>query len=101
MGREGLWGMIGVDLIGQIRRAYFEQHRSIKEIVRALKVSRATVRKVIRSHKTEFKYTRGVQPTPKLGDWVEVLTEIIEKEATILLRLKKCHRRQKASGATN
>ena len=28
--------MIGVDLIGQIRRAYFEQHRSIKEIVRTL-----------------------------------------------------------------
>jgi plasmid maintenance system antidote protein VapI len=40
--------MIGVDLIGQIRRAYFEQQRSIKEIVRTLLVSRATVRKVIR-----------------------------------------------------
>jgi hypothetical protein len=75
--------MIGVDLIGQIRRAYFEQHRSIKEIVRTLKVSRATVRKVLRSHKTEFKYTRGIQPTPKLGNWVEVLTEIIEKEAKL------------------
>jgi hypothetical protein len=43
--------MIGVDLIGQIRRAYFEQQRSIKEIVRTLLVSLATVRKVIRSHK--------------------------------------------------
>jgi plasmid maintenance system antidote protein VapI len=40
--------MIGVDKIGQIRRAYFEQQRSIKEIVRTLSVSRATVRKVIR-----------------------------------------------------
>jgi hypothetical protein len=28
-------GMIGVDLIGEIRRAYFEQRRPIKEIVRA------------------------------------------------------------------
>ena len=36
--------MIGVDKIGEIRRAYFEQHRSIKEIVRTLSVSRATVR---------------------------------------------------------
>ena len=35
--------MIGVDLIGAIRRAYFEQHRPIKEIVRTLSVSRATV----------------------------------------------------------
>ena len=38
--------MIGVDLIGQIRRAYFEQQRPIKEIVRTLSVSRATVRKL-------------------------------------------------------
>ena len=37
--------MIDMDLIGQIRRAYFEQRRSIKEIVRLLSVSRATVRK--------------------------------------------------------
>ena len=69
--------MIGVDKIGEIRRAYFEQHRSIKEIVRTLSVSRATVRKVVRGKKTEFKYERGVQPSPKLGDWVEVLTEIL------------------------
>ena len=66
--------MIGVDMIGEIRRAYFEQHRPIKEIVRTLSVSRATVRKVIRGHETEFKYERGVQPAPKLGEWVEVLT---------------------------
>src|ERR1700687_1999360 len=75
--------MIGVDLIGQIRRAYFEQHRSIKEIVRTLSVSRATVRKVIRSHKTEFKYTRGGQPTPERGDWGEDLTELAEKETKL------------------
>jgi hypothetical protein len=34
MAGKGVWGMIGVDLIGQIRRAYFEQRRPIKEIVR-------------------------------------------------------------------
>jgi len=68
--------MIGVEKIGEIRRAYFEQHRSIKEIVRTLSVSRATVRKVVRGQKTEFKYERGVRPAPKLGEWVEVLTEI-------------------------
>lgn len=73
--------MIGVDTIGEIRRAYFDEHRPIKEIVRTLSVSRATVRKVIRSHKTEFKYERDVQPAPKLGAWVDVLTEILGKEA--------------------
>jgi transposase len=73
--------MIGVDQIGQIRRAYFEQRRPIKEIVRTLGVSRATVRKVVRGQETEFKYVRDVQPTPKLGEWVVVLTEILETEA--------------------
>src|SRR5476649_1777612 len=72
--------MIGVDKIGEIRRAYFEQRRPIKEIVRTLSVSRATVRKVVRGHATEHKYEREVQPTPKLGDWLEVLTAILEKE---------------------
>ena len=75
--------MIGVDQIGQIRRAYFEQGRPIKEIVRTLSVSRATVRKVIRGEATEFKYERGVQPAPKLGEWVQVLTEILEQEARL------------------
>jgi hypothetical protein len=73
--------MIGVDMVGEIRRAYFEQHRPIKEIVRTLSVSRATVRKAVRSHKTSHSYVRGVQPAPKLGEWVTALTAILEKEA--------------------
>ncbi len=56
--------MIGVEKIGEIRRAYFDQHRSIKEIVRTLSVSRATVRKVVRGPLTEFKYERGFSPHP-------------------------------------
>ena len=61
-------GMIGVDKIGEIRRAYFEQHRSIKEIVRTLSVSRATVRKVVRGKQTEFKYERAeFSPRPSLA----------------------------------
>jgi len=65
---EGRWdGWGGQDR--EIRRAYFEQDRSIKEIVRTLLVSRATVRKVIRSHKTEFKLRAGVQPTTEACDW--------------------------------
>lgn len=86
-------GMVGVDKIGEIRRAYFEQERTIKEIVRTLSVSRATVRKVIRGHKTEFKYARGVQPSPKLGEWVEVLTEILEKEAKLPKRERRSTQR--------
>src|SRR6202158_5432318 len=90
---KGVWGMIGVDVIGAIRRAYFEQHRPIKEIVRRLSVSRATVRKVIRGQATEFKYERGVQPAPRLGEWVEVLIEILEQEATLPRRERRSTQR--------
>ena len=86
-------GMMGVDKIGEIRRAHFEQKRSIKEIVRTLSVSRATVRKVIRSHKTEFKYERDVQPSPKLGVWVAALTEILEGEAGLPKRERRSTQR--------
>jgi hypothetical protein len=64
----GVWkdwpGVIDVDLIGRIRRAFFEQHRAIKAISRDLQVSRGTVRKVLRSEKTAFNYAQEVQPLP-------------------------------------
>jgi len=85
--------MIGVDMIGRIRRAYFDQHRPIKEIVRTLAVSRATVRKVVRGQATEFKYERGVQPAPKLGEWVEDLTAILEREAKLPRRERRSTQR--------
>jgi len=84
---------MAVDKIGQIRRAFFERHLPIKEIVRTLSVSRATVRKVIRGKATEFRYERGVQPAPKLGEWVEVLTEILEKEASLPRRERRSTQR--------
>ena len=40
MAGKGREGIIGVDVIGQIRRAYFEQQRPIKEIFPLLLVSR-------------------------------------------------------------
>ncbi|MBX9841910.1 MAG: IS21 family transposase [Xanthobacteraceae bacterium] len=43
--------------------------KPIKEIARDLKVSRNTVRKVLRSGGTSFEYGREVQPRPKLGRW--------------------------------
>ena len=58
-----------------------------------LSVSRATVRKVVRGHSTEFKYERGVQPARKLGVWVEVLTEILEKEAKLPRRERRSTQR--------
>jgi hypothetical protein len=56
-------------------------------------VSRATVRKVIRGHQTEFKYARDIQPTPKLGIWVEALTEILETESKLPKRERRSTQR--------
>jgi transposase len=61
--------MLVVETVGRIRREHFVKGRSIKEIARGLKVSRNTVRKVLRSGATAFEYSRQVQPWPKLGLW--------------------------------
>src|ERR1700680_585751 len=61
--------MLVVETIGRIRREHCVKGKSIKEIARELKVSRNTVRKVLRSGATSFEYTRAVQPRPKLGAW--------------------------------
>ena len=55
--------------------------RSIKEIARDLKVSRNTVRKVLRSGETSFSYEREVQPRPKIGRWKAELDWLLAKNA--------------------
>ena len=60
--------MLIVETIARIRREHFIKGKTIKEIARDLKVSRNTVRKVLRSGETSFEYERLVQPRPKLGD---------------------------------
>jgi hypothetical protein len=62
-------GMLVVETIGRIRREHFVKGKSIKEIVRELKVSRNTVRQVLRSGASCFEYTREVQPRAELGPW--------------------------------
>jgi transposase len=69
--------MLVVETIGRIRREHFVKGKSIKEIARALKVSRNTVRKVLRSGATEFAYSRQVQPWPRLGPWREDLDQLL------------------------
>jgi DNA-binding transcriptional regulator LsrR (DeoR family) len=52
--------MLVVETIAKIRRAYFQEGKSIKQICRELWVSRKTVRRGIRSGATEFTYERRV-----------------------------------------
>jgi len=69
--------MLVVETISKIRRAYFIQGKSIKQICRELRVSRNTVRKVVRSGATEFSYDRSTQPRPKIDPWRSDLDEML------------------------
>lgn len=51
------------------------------------------MRRVVRGQKTEFKYERGVQPAPKLGEWVAVLSAILGKEAKLPRRERRSTQR--------
>ena len=64
-------GMLVVETVAKVRRAYFVQGKAIKAICRELNVSRKVVRKILRSEATEFRYRREEQPMPRLGPWQE------------------------------
>ena len=83
--------MLIVETIGRIRREHLVKGKSIKEIARDLRVSRNTVRKILRSGGTGFSYEREVQPRPRLGRWKadldRLLTENVGKAARERLTL--------------
>src|SRR6266567_2443329 len=70
-------GMLIVETIAKIRRAYFAQKKPIKAICREFRLSRKVVRKVIRSEATEFRYERGRQPLPKIDPWRDQLDGLL------------------------
>ncbi len=87
-------GMLIVETIAKIRRAYFGHGQPIKAICRDLGVSRKVVRKVIRSQATEFRYEREAQPHPKIGPWSDKLDQLLvanegkaSRERLTLIRL--------------
>lgn len=86
--------MLIVETIAKIRRAYFSQGKSIKEICRDLRVSRKVVRKVFRSDATKFRYERSSQPLPRIGPWRDQLEALLSandgkspRERLTLIRL--------------
>jgi transposase len=69
--------MLVVETVGRIRRDHFVKGRSIKSIARDLKLSRNTVRRVLRSDETSFSYEREKQPHPRLGRWKSELERML------------------------
>jgi predicted transcriptional regulator len=74
--------MLIVETVGRIRREHFVLGKTIKEIARDLRLSRNTVRKVLRSAETAFSYEREVQPRPKLGRLTEELEGLLRGTQT-------------------
>src|SRR3954462_7544141 len=71
------FGMLTVETIAKIRRAYFAQEKPIKAICREFRVSRKVVRKVVRSQATEFRYKRDRQPLRRSTPWRKQLDDLL------------------------
>jgi transposase len=70
-------GMLVVETVAKIRRAYFVQGKPIKAICRELRVSRKVVRKVLRSEATAFRYHRDQQPLRRIGPCQDELDRLL------------------------
>lgn len=67
--------MLIVETIGKIRHAHHWDGKSIRQIARDYRLSKNTVKKILRSGVTELAYRRDTQPRPKLGAFEERLSE--------------------------
>jgi transposase len=74
--------MLIVETIRKIRCAYHKDRKSIRQITREFKLSRNTVKKVLRSDVTEFTYDRKGLGLPKLGPYQELLSEYLAVDGT-------------------
>ena len=70
--------MLNVETIRKVRQAHFREGKSIREITRELNIARNTVRNIIRSGITDLVYERNDQPRPKLGSFIERLSELLK-----------------------
>ena len=70
--------MLVVETIARIRRDHLVKGVPIKKLARDLRVSKNTIRKVVRGDATSHTYERKIQPMPKLGPWVEELERQLE-----------------------
>lgn len=81
--------MLIVETIRKIRLSVHRDGKSLRETAEDLNLSRNTVRKVIRSQETAFKYKRDHQPMPKLGAFVERLIEKLESDKMLPKRQRR------------
>jgi len=69
--------MVTVETIGRVRHAFLVKGKGIKQIARELRLSRNTVRTIVRCEETEHRYVRRTQPLPQLGAFAETLDRML------------------------
>jgi transposase len=85
--------MFIVESIAKIRRMYHVEKKSIKAITRELKISKNTVRKIIRSDATKFALAKYTKNKPVLGDYLSLLNELLEENTKEPLRRRMTSRK--------
>jgi transposase len=70
--------MLIVETIAKVRRLYHVDNKGFKTIARTLKLSKNTVKKIIRGDVTEASYERQQQSYRVLAPYIESLTEKLE-----------------------
>ena len=78
-----------METVGRIRRLHLVEGRPIKEIVRLLKVSRNTVRRVLRAEQPKLSYERAVQPRPRLGPYATLLEQLLEEDEGLPIKQRR------------
>lgn len=81
--------MLIVETIRKIRLSVHRDGKSLRKTAEDLNLSRNTVRKVIRSQETAFTYRRENQPMPKLGAYVDMLAEKLERDKKLPKRQRR------------
>jgi transposase len=81
--------MLNVETIRKVRQAHFRDGKGIREICREYDLARNTVRNIIRSGVTDQVYERVDQPRPKLGSFVERLSELLKEDTGKPVRHRK------------
>jgi transposase len=81
--------MLNVETIRKVRQAHFRDGKAIREICREFDLARNTVRNIIRSGVTEQVYERIEQPRPKLGTFIERLSELLKEDSAKPVRHRK------------
>jgi transposase len=81
--------MLNVETIRKVRQAHFRDGKAIREICREFDLARNTVRNIIRSGITDQVYERNDQPRPKLGSFIERLSELLKEDTGKPVRHRK------------